>query len=78
MTADHAAGLLSDAGLDRVGAVVGQAGSDDPTVVADHLDALPDHEFGPPLHMLVLPGDCHPLERDALVSLAGAPPAAFE
>jgi diphthine synthase len=78
MNADHAAGLLTDAGLDRIGVVVGQAGSDDPTVVADHLDALPDHEFGPPLHMLVLPGDCHPLERDALVSLAGAPPAAFE
>ena len=45
---------------------------------ADNLDALTDREFGPPLHMLVLPGDCHTLERDALVSLAGAPPAAFD
>jgi diphthine synthase len=73
MTADHAASLLTDAGLDRVAAVVGQAGSDDPTVVADRLPALTDRSFGPPLHLLVLPGECHPLERDALVSLADAP-----
>ncbi|MFC7133362.1 MULTISPECIES: diphthine synthase [Salinibaculum] len=77
MTADHAARLLGDAGLERVGVVVGQAGSDDPTVVADRLGALADGSFGPPLHLLVLPGECHPLERDALVSLAGAPPGSL-
>ncbi len=73
MTADHAASLLSAAGVDRVAVVVGQAGSDDPTVVADHVETLADGSFGSPLHLLVIPGECHPLERDALVSLAGAP-----
>ncbi len=73
MTGDHAARLLADAGLDRLGVVVAQAGSDDPTVVADSLADLTDQSFGDPLHMLVLPGDLHPLERDALQELAGAP-----
>jgi diphthine synthase len=73
MTGDHAARLLADAGLDRLGVVVAQAGSDDPTVVADQLPTLAEDSFGDPLHMLVLPGDLHPLERDALDALAGAP-----
>ena len=73
MTGDHAAGLLADAGLDRLGIVVAQAGSDAPTVVADDLAALAEKTFGDPLHMLVLPGDLHPLERDALRELADAP-----
>jgi diphthine synthase len=77
MTASHAAGLLTDAGLDRVGVVVAQAGSDDPTVVADRLTTLATDTFGDPLHLLVLPSECHPLERDALVSLAGAPAEVF-
>jgi diphthine synthase len=73
MTGDHAAQLLADAGLDRLAVVVAQAGSDDPTVVADALSDLTNQSFGDPLHMLVLPGDLHPLERDALRELAGAP-----
>jgi diphthine synthase len=72
MSGDHAARLLADAGLDRLGVVIAQAGSDDPTVAADDLTALADESFGDPLHMLVLPGDLHPLERDALVELGGA------
>jgi diphthine synthase len=73
MTGDHAARLLSDAGESGLAVVVGQAGSDDPTVVADDLRSLADRTFGPPLHLLVIPGDRHPLERDALVDIAGAP-----
>ncbi|WP_302081370.1 diphthine synthase [Salinibaculum rarum] len=73
MTGDHAADLLSEAGLDTLGVVVAQAGSDGPTVVADDLSDLAEQSFGDPLHMLVLPGDLHPLERDALEELAGAP-----
>jgi diphthine synthase len=74
MRGDEAATLLADAGLaDRLGVVVGQAGSDDPTVVADTLDRLRTAAFGPPLHLLVLPASLHPLERDALEGLAGAP-----
>ena len=77
MTGDHAAAMLADAGHDRLGVVVAQAGSDDPTVVADQLSVLADRSFGDPLHLLVLPGECHPLERDALVALAGAPEEKF-
>ncbi|MEF8979755.1 MAG: diphthine synthase [Haloarculaceae archaeon] len=73
MTGDHAARLLSAAGEDGLAVVVGQAGSDDPTVAADSLPSLADRSFGPPLHLLVLPGDLHPLERDALEAVAGAP-----
>jgi diphthine synthase len=73
MTGNHAAGLLADAGLSGVGVVVGQAGSDDPTVRADRLGTLADGDFGPPLHLLVLPGELHPLEREALEAFGGLP-----
>ena len=73
LTGDRAADLLADPLGDPLGVVVGQAGSDDPTVRADRLSTLADESFGPPLHLLVLPGDPHPLEREALVELAGTP-----
>ena len=73
MTGDEAATLLTEAGETGLGVVVAQAGSDEPTVVANRLSALADETFGPPLHLLVLPGDLHPLEADALETLANAP-----
>ena len=73
MTGDHAAGLLADAGLSGAGVVVGRAGSDDPTVRADRLDRLAEGTFGPPLHLLVVPGELHPLEREALAAFGGLP-----
>jgi len=72
MRADRAAERLS-AELDAVGVVVARAGSETPVVAADRLSALADREFGEPLHLLVVPGDLHVLERDALSKLAGAP-----
>lgn len=72
MTGEGAARRLVGAGETGLAVVVGQAGSDDPTVVADRLSELPEQSFGPPLHLLVLPGDLHPIERDALGALAGA------
>jgi diphthine synthase len=69
---DDAAALLADPLSDSLGVVVGQAGSDDPTVRADRLSALAEESFGPPLHLLVIPGELHPIERDALETLAGA------
>ncbi|MFB6157332.1 MAG: diphthine synthase [Haloferacaceae archaeon] len=74
MTADAAAGLLAEGWRDGPGVVVARAGSPDPTVAADRLSALADREFGDPLHLLVVPGDLHHLEREALETLAGAPP----
>ncbi len=78
MTSDGAAQRLVEAGETGLAVVVGQAGSDDPTVVADCLPALRERSFGPPLHLLVLPGELHPIERDALRALAGAPENALE
>jgi diphthine synthase len=73
MTGDHAADLLADEYPDTLGVVVARAGSPDPTVAADTLDALAERDFGGPLHLLVVPGDLHHVERDALTTLAGAP-----
>jgi diphthine synthase len=77
MTGDHAATLLADHYPATLAVVVAQAGSDDPTVVAGRLSELADGSFGPPLHLLVIPGSVHHIERDALEAFAGAPPDAF-
>ncbi|MFC7165739.1 diphthine synthase [Halospeciosus flavus] len=74
MTADHAAGLLAAHwDPDALGVVVARAGSPDPVVAADRLSALAERDFGDPLHLLVIPGDLHHVETDALRGLAGAP-----
>ncbi|EMA51558.1 diphthine synthase [Halococcus thailandensis] len=73
MSADVAAGRLAPE-LDGLGVVVARAGSPDPLVVADRLSALAEGAFGDPLHLLVLPGELHHLEREALEALADAPP----
>jgi diphthine synthase len=72
MTAEHAAALLSEE-LDAVGVALARAGSPDPVVAADRLSALAGRAFGDPLHLLVIPGDLHVVEHDALSSLADAP-----
>jgi diphthine synthase len=77
MTASRGAELLATGHPERLGVVVARAGSADPLVTADRLGALADDEFGDPLHLLVLPGDLHLLERDALSELADAPEAAL-
>ncbi|MFC3476493.1 diphthine synthase [Halobacterium litoreum] len=74
MTASHAAGLLAEHwDPDALGVVVARAGAPDATVRADTLAALADEDFGDPLHLLVIPGDLHHVEADALAGLAGAP-----
>jgi diphthine synthase len=73
MTGDVAAEMLAAGWQDVLGVVVCRAGSPDPVVAADRLSALAEREFGDPLHMLVLPGDLHHVEADALRELAGAP-----
>jgi diphthine synthase len=74
MTADVAADLLATEWPDRLAVAVARAGSPDPVVVADRLATLATREFGDPLHLLVLPGDLHHVEADALRTLGGAPP----
>ena len=73
LTASAAAERLAPALGDALGVVVARAGSPDPLVAADAIDRLADREFGDPLHLLVIPGDCHDLEREALSALADAP-----
>jgi diphthine synthase len=73
MTADTAAGLLAGAHEDRLAVAVCRAGSPEPVVAADRLSALADREFGDPLHLLVVPGELHHLEAEALAALADAP-----
>jgi diphthine synthase len=73
MTADTAAGLLAEAYEDRLAVAVCRAGSPEPVVAADRLSRLADREFGDPLHLLVVPGELHHVESEALRELAGAP-----
>jgi diphthine synthase len=73
MTADYAAGLFAEGWADELAVVVARAGSPDPVVAADHLSELATRDFGGPLHLLVVPGDLHHIEADALRELAGAP-----
>ncbi|RQG86968.1 diphthine synthase [Natrarchaeobius halalkaliphilus] len=71
MTADVGADLLAEAYPDLVGVVVARAGSPDPLVDGGRMSDLATREFGDPLHLLVVPGECHLLEADALVELGG-------
>ncbi|MFC7236054.1 diphthine synthase [Halosegnis marinus] len=73
MTADVAADLLAEGYGDVLAVAVCRAGSPDPRVEADRLSALAERDFGDPLHLLVVPGDLHHIESDALRALAGAP-----
>lgn len=52
---------------------VARAGSPVPSVKADCLSRLRLHEFGPPLHTIVVPGRLHFMEIEALKVLAGLP-----
>ena len=73
MRADVAAGMLADDWEDVLAVVVARAGSPTPLVAADRLSGLAERDFGDPLHLLVVPGDIHHLEAEALGELAGAP-----
>jgi diphthine synthase len=77
MTADVAAEMLAEGWTDTLGVAVARAGSPDPVVAADTLSALAAREFGDPLHLLVIPGDLHHVESDALSTLGGAPAEAL-
>jgi len=58
---------------DSIVCVVGRAGSPNPTVMANTIGFLKDKNFGPPLHTIVIPGNLHFMEVEALVKLAGLP-----
>jgi len=78
MAADAAADLLADPLGDALAVAVARAGSPDPVVRADRLAALADRAFGDPPHMLVVPGELHPLEAEALRAFGDAPAASVD
>jgi diphthine synthase len=52
---------------------IARAGSEDMCVRAGTLSELKTYSFGPPLHVMVIPGRLHFMEAKALRMLAGAP-----
>lgn len=58
---------------DRLAVGVARVGSSDMVVKADYLCRLVNHEFGDPPHSIVIPGNLHFMEAEALVTLADAP-----
>ncbi len=74
LSANVAAQHLAAALDDRLGVVVARAGSDHPVVDADRLSELARRDYGPPLHLLIVPGELHEIEATALETFANAPP----
>ncbi len=52
---------------------IARAGSETPVVKADYLEALKHYDFGALPHVLVVTGELHFLEREALIKIAQAP-----
>lgn len=50
---------------------IGRAGSKDPCVVAGGSEHLRSADFGPPLHVLIVPASLHPVEEEYLELFAG-------
>jgi len=50
---------------------VARAGSAEPSVAAGTSRSLIEFDFGPPLHILVVPADLHMMEREYLETFAG-------
>jgi len=53
--------------------VVARAGSPEPTVAAGSIKELIKQDFGGPLHTIIVPGDLHFMEIEALEIFAGLP-----
>jgi diphthine synthase len=71
MHADEAAARLRDSDVDA-SLVVGVArlGSDDVHVFAGTPEEVASHDFGSPLHLLVVPASLHPVEEESLRAFA--------
>ena len=52
---------------------IAQAGSDKPVVKGGRVSDLVDFDFGEPLHCMIVPGNLHFVEAEALITLAGVP-----
>jgi diphthine synthase len=52
---------------------IARAGGDNPVLKADFVEKLAAYDFGEPPFSLIIPGDMHFMEVDALIAFAGAP-----
>ena len=68
MTVNEAIKILIDAGMDENQLVVGLAriGSENQTIKAGKAKELIDFDFGKPQHILIVPGELHFMEEEAL------------
>ena len=76
MTIPEAVGLLEQMARDKQVPVplyvgIARAGSDTVTVQAGSAERIRAREFGPPLHILVIPAELHDMERRYLEMFAG-------
>lgn len=60
--------------VNALGVGIARAGSSSPAVHSDYIERLKDHDFGGPLHILLIPASLHFMEAEALVKFCGAPP----
>ena len=60
-------GVFSD---DRIVVGIAHAGSDEPIVYGGKVCDVLEHDFGGPLHCMIVPGDLHFMDAEALITLA--------
>jgi diphthine synthase len=76
MTIPEAVGLIERIASDKGMAIplyvgIARAGSADPFVLAGSAERVQSAEFGPPLHILIVPAVLHDMEREYLERFAG-------
>jgi len=76
MTVSEAVGLLEEMAAGRDAEIplyvgIARAGSDAPVVRAGTAATIRSAEFGPPLHILIVPAELHDMEREYLEVFAG-------
>lgn len=76
MTVPEAVGLLEEMAAARNAEIplyvgIARAGSDEPVVRAGRAETVRAGDFGPPLHILIVPAELHDMEREYLEMFAG-------
>ena len=76
MTVPEAVALLEEMAAARGAAIplyvgIARAGSVEPVVRAGQAEKIRSCDFGPPLHILIVPAELHDMERESLEMFAG-------
>ena len=58
---------------DTIAVGIARAGNSQPTLKADFAGDLANYDFGDPPYSLILPGELHFMEVEALLAFGGAP-----